>query len=97
MTILDLFQDKNCADKNMHTISQKIPRKKQYPCSVSHQTQFLSYGYIPQRYIVLKDHKTAVVASGIKNNLTIIMQKYIIGKRKHHYCLENHLLGRSWT
>lgn len=73
----------------------QIPWEKQYLCSKSHQRQFLSCGYILQRHVGLKDHRAAVAAAGMKNNFTVIMQKRIIGKRKHHYCLENYLRERS--
>lgn len=76
-------------------ILTQIPREKPYLYSESHQRQFLSYGCILQRCIGLKDHKAAVVAAGMKNNSTVIMQKYIIGKRDNHYCLENYILERS--
>ena len=79
----------------MHTNTIQVPREEQYLCPESHQRQFLSYGYIPQICVGLKDHKTAVVAAEMKNNSTIIIKKYIIGKRKHHYCLENYILERN--
>lgn len=72
----------------------QIPREKQYLGSESHQRQFLSCGYTLQRRMGLKDHKTTVVAAGMKNNFTVIMQKYITGERKHHYCLEKYILER---
>jgi len=62
----------------------EIPRENIYLCYESHQRQFLSYVYILQRCVGFKDHKTAVVAAGMKNNYTVIMQKHIIEKRKHH-------------